>query len=529
MGLNMVYVVVPLLICVSLTAAQTLVNIPGLGSLQGTTSQSYFTKRTIYEFKGIPFAERPVRFMPPEKKTPWNGVLNATSFGRACPQISMVNTTPEGDLEDCLFLNVYSPKVNNASKLPVLFYIHGGGFSAGSSQDVAPGFFLEHDIVIVAPQYRLGPLGFLSLGTQSVGGNAAMYDQLMALQWTYDNIEHFGGNPDMITVAGVSAGAASAAVQYVSPLTQDLIKQVLLFSGTAVAFWAVGTEPVTDSLLIAKYAGCDPAGDVQACLKSLDPLTIVKAYDQYQSAERTQARSGMGGSNPMVDGLFLTEMPLETMSKPDFKGRPMIMSVVKHEGQFLEDVLYQYYLKGNNLTDSFTELKYNIPDVLLSYTDMKDLAYTIGTAIKDEYFKPQEFGNYTAMKAGITDFLGSAYFKGPARKMAELNNMRGGTTYLSTFNYNSPGFGMDGVIAHGRDQAMIFPFEWFSYTEEDLLVIRNMTAMYAQFISTGTPSGVSWKPYSLESDEYLIIDTTMTMNSPFEQQYTIAEQEGLYK
>ncbi|XP_068082754.1 acetylcholinesterase isoform X2 [Anabrus simplex] len=464
--------------------------------------------------------------MPPEKKAPWDGVRDATSFGRECPQHSTLINPPEGDLEDCLFLDVYSPKVNNASKLPVLFYIHGGAFSAGSSQRVKPGFLLEHDMVIVATQYRLGPLGFLHVG--EIGGNAAMYDQLAALQWTYDNIQHFGGNPDMITISGVSAGAASAAVQYVSPLTQDLIKQVLLFSGTAVAFWAVGTEPVTDSLLIAKYAGCDPTGDVPKCLKNLDTLDIVRAYDEYQAAERTRAHSGMGGINPSLDGHFLTEMPLETLSRPDFKGRPMIMSVVKHEGQFLDDVLYQYYLKGNNLTDSFTTLKYNIPDVLLSYADMKDLAYTIGTAIKDEYFKPEEFGNYTAMKAGITDFLGSAYFKGPARKMAELNNLRGGRTYLSTFNYNSPGFS-NGVIPHGKDQVMIFPSADFPYTDEDLLLVQNMTAMYAQFISTGTPGGVAWKPYSLESGDYLIINSTMTMNAPFEQQYTIAEQDGLYK
>ncbi|XP_067000442.2 carboxylesterase 1F [Anabrus simplex] len=524
----MIFVGVPLLLCVAVTTAQTLVNIPGLGSLQGKTSESFFTKRTIYEFQGIPFAERPERFMRSTKKAPWEGVLNATSHGRPCPQHDLLNISDSGDLEDCLFLDVYTPKVDNASKLPVLFYIHGGAFVLGSSQSVTPGFFLEHDIVIVSIQYRLGAFGFLSLGIEEIPGNAGMYDQLLALQWTYDNIQYFGGDPNQITVAGVSAGAVSAGLLYVSPLAQDIIKKVMLFSGSAVTFWAVGIEPVSDGLSIAKYAGCEPTEQLVSCLRSLDPLSLVRAYDQFQADERSKAHSEMRGTNPVLDGNFLDRLPLDIMSDPKFKGRPMLMSVTKHEGILWEPVISDY-LRVNNLTDDYRTLKYGLPDVLLTYTEIKDKSCVVGTAITDEYFKQEELGNYSAMRPGIIDYVGSAYFKGPARKMAELNDLRGGATYLATFNYYSPATHLNGVVPHGGDQMYLFPYGNIQFSEEDLAIIRNITTLYANFISSGTPHGVSWEPYSLESGTYLVINTTMTTKTPFEQEYTIAEREGFHE
>lgn len=170
--------------------------------------------KSISKFLGIPYAAPPIgelRLKPPQLPSEWKpNVRHAKRHGNICTQgpelesrIKRVTYQYEFS-EDCLFLDVYSPDVS--LKLPVLFYIHGGSFIAGSSL-LFPGDMLAlQGVVVVVIQYRLGPLGFMTTGDAASPGNYGMLDQVEALTWVRENIEEFGGDPEKVTIFGQDAG-----------------------------------------------------------------------------------------------------------------------------------------------------------------------------------------------------------------------------------------------------------------------------------------------------------------------------------
>lgn len=187
-----------------------------LGQLEGTHQQGVFT------FKGVPFAAPPVgerRWLPPQPVEPWQGVLQAGQFGTAAPQNPMLDGpglqgVPEPQSEDCLYLNIRSPGLDNKRR-PVMVWIHGGAFSIGSgSSPMYEGSVLarRNDVVVVTVNYRLSLLGFLNLkeatgGKTPATGNEGLLDQVAALKWVQEHIAAFGGDPDNVTIMGESAGS----------------------------------------------------------------------------------------------------------------------------------------------------------------------------------------------------------------------------------------------------------------------------------------------------------------------------------
>ncbi|ETN74691.1 hypothetical protein NECAME_12801 [Necator americanus] len=141
------------------------------------------------------------------------------------------NFTPQS--EDCLYLNVFAPAMDPVKSYPVMFYIHGGGFMMDSAVRYKPSnvarLLVKHGVVVVTIQYRLGYLGYFCTGDDVAKGNYGLWDQLEALKWTKENIHHFGGDPNRITVAGQSAGAVSADLLSLSPLSRGLLCFRLLF------------------------------------------------------------------------------------------------------------------------------------------------------------------------------------------------------------------------------------------------------------------------------------------------------------
>ena len=154
---------------------------------------------------GLPFAEPPIndlRFKRPEPKSNWTGILNTTSAPTNCIQST-------GGSEDCLKLNIIVPK-NISDTLPVVIWIHGGGFTSGSAASTGfSKFALYNKVIVVAIQYRLTIFGFMSLNTIDAPGNMGLLDQSLAIKWVYDNIKYFGGDNTRITIGGGSAGGKS--------------------------------------------------------------------------------------------------------------------------------------------------------------------------------------------------------------------------------------------------------------------------------------------------------------------------------
>ncbi|KAE8748920.1 Carboxyl/Cholinesterase 23 [Frankliniella occidentalis] len=191
-------------------------------------------------FRGIPYAEPPLgplRFKPPQP-TSWDGIRTANYDGNQCMQEG-------GGSEDCLYLNVYTPKLNGSDKLlPVYFFIHGGSFifGSGSRNVYGPEFFLLQNVVVVTINYRLNAFGFLNLDNDIAPGNAGIKDQIAALQWVHRNIEKFGGDPKLITIGGQSAGAASAHWLSLLPESRGLVHRTILESGSALHSWAYNED-----------------------------------------------------------------------------------------------------------------------------------------------------------------------------------------------------------------------------------------------------------------------------------------------
>ena len=204
-----------------------------------------FVREGVATWLGIPFAAAPVgdmRWRAPAPTEPWQGRREALSFGAPCPQLGAQSNTT-GD-EDCLFLNIWSPAVDNLDrkKRPVMFWIHGGGNSVGdASTPIYHGDNLsrDHDLVIVSTQYRLGPLGWFrhpalrepTSTKVDQSGNYGTLDLIQALRWVKDNIEAFGGDPDNVTIFGESAGAFDVLSLMASPLAAGLFDKAISQSG----------------------------------------------------------------------------------------------------------------------------------------------------------------------------------------------------------------------------------------------------------------------------------------------------------
>ena len=199
-------------------------------------------------FRGIPYARPPVgrlRFRPPERAAAWPGVRDATKSGPAAAQntagFGLFATGIGRPSEDCLYLNVWTPRAGAAARRPVMVWIHGGAFIIGAgSQPIYDGAALARrgDVVVVTLNYRLGALGFLALreltgGRLRAGGNEGLQDQVAALEWVRDEIAAFGGDPGNVTIFGESAGAMSCATLLGAPRARGLFHRAILQSGSA--------------------------------------------------------------------------------------------------------------------------------------------------------------------------------------------------------------------------------------------------------------------------------------------------------
>lgn len=202
------------------------------GKINGTILQTR-SGTDFFAFRKIPYAQPPVgalRFRAPRPVNKWQGVLDCTNYGPVCWQVTNVLPTSE----DCLHLNVFTknlPSVGHANLKPVIVWIQGGGNLAGSPRDYGPEYLLDRDVIFVTINFRLGALGFLALETNDIPGNAGLKDQNLALRWIKSNIQSFGGDPQRITLAGISSGAYAITAHMLSPMSKGLFQNVILASG----------------------------------------------------------------------------------------------------------------------------------------------------------------------------------------------------------------------------------------------------------------------------------------------------------
>jgi para-nitrobenzyl esterase len=277
---------------IAVTAAAAVAAGALVDTANGPVSGSFNAAENVYAFKGIPYADPPTGSNRLRPTTPvsqnWTTPLNATAFSPGCISRVCIGVgfqipyiCPAQQSEDCLYLNVWVP-ANATTPLPVLVFIHGGGFIMGSaSAGVFDGSVLSgrNNVIVVTFNYRLGPLGGLFLGLNtSVEGNFQLQDQLQALRWVQQNIAAFGGDPNRVTVSGESAGATSALLLLLCPAAQGLFQGAISDSHAFASRLLTPAEAVRASLQLAAAAGCaaGTSEDIADCLRTnATALTIM--------------------------------------------------------------------------------------------------------------------------------------------------------------------------------------------------------------------------------------------------------------
>jgi para-nitrobenzyl esterase len=237
----------------------------------------------VDSFLGIPYARPPVgdlRWRPPQPALPWSGVRAAAAYGNRCPQLASTNG-PHSLTEDCLFVNVQRPAgVRAGDRLPVYFWIHGGGLLNGSSNQHDGSFLIDSNrMIVVTINYRLGVLGFLAHPalTQEAGqsGNYGFMDQQAALRWVQRNIAAFGGDPRRVTIGGESAGGWSVCSHLSAPGSRGLFSRAIVESGSCASQTLPQAEAQGTS--IAQAVGCADPATAAACLRAQGVQALLNA------------------------------------------------------------------------------------------------------------------------------------------------------------------------------------------------------------------------------------------------------------
>lgn len=335
------------------------------GKIKGYEQMSYNGKM-VSTYLGIPFATPPVgnlRFKRPLPVQNWTNTLECKILPNSCPQIKFTtfvgkkgesgeemwnyNTNAS---EDCLYLNVWAPKLTSGKKLSTLVWIYGGGYIYGTSTlELYDGTFLSAygEVIIVSINYRVGPFGFLYMGNDGAPGNAGLMDQTIALEWIYNNIENFGGSKDSITIFGESSGAASVSYLLASDLSKNYFQRAILQSASSLASWAY-QEPVIATKYAQSLANIVSCGDKNTD-DTVECLMHVSADDLTNKAWELSMTHVQWPFAPTIDNYFINDSPREIMKTDYFANKDILLGFNTDEGTFF---LLYYLLDAINYPTS---------------------------------------------------------------------------------------------------------------------------------------------------------------------------------
>ncbi len=302
----------------------------------------------IHVFRGVPFAQPPVgelRWRRPQPVEPWDGVRDALEFGpisvqpprpAAGPFAGIMGHSQEPMSEDCLFLNVWTPGLDDGRR-PVMVWIHGGGLFSGSGSSPAYNgapLSSRGDVVVVTINYRLGALGYLPDPVLAEGdeaeGNLGFHDMVAALQWVQDEIAAFGGDPSNVTIFGESAGGIAVGILLASPLAEGLIHHAIIQSGAADRLHS--RESVKEMLpFYYKELGLDqPSADELRRLPTNDLLSAQIALAGADPA--TNPAGGLHGIfNAVIEGEFLDAVPVDAVRNGRSAGVDLLAGTMRNE------------------------------------------------------------------------------------------------------------------------------------------------------------------------------------------------------
>nr|XP_053605093.1 uncharacterized protein LOC128672172 [Plodia interpunctella] len=507
------------------------------GVLEGVYVDSEYGGK-YYSFKGIPYAAPPIgelRYKAPQPVTPWDGVRKATEHGPICYQaFDMITFTinPAGS-EDCLYINVYTPEIKPSKPLPVMFFIHGGGFIAGSGNDdlYGPDFLIKQEVILVTFNYRLEALGFLCLDTEEIPGNAGMKDQVAALRWVQKNITHFGGDPNNVTIFGESAGGASVSFHLISPMSKGLFQRAIVQSGAVTNPWAILFQPREVAQAVARQLGHHSEDDVElnkffktVPVASLSPLKV--QITTGESQKPPLLTFGIVNEKKFGDNeRFFYGDVHDVVRNGIHEGVEVIVGYTDDEGLVTLahfGPLSEVCNKINNFVD------YLAPKAILTNCKLTD-QIEASRSVKRFYF-----GNGVVTEEkweSFKKFLDFEMFNYGLLQLAKFSAHQKTKTYFYKFGYKSErnkfarvlGLGdlLQGraVTCHADELAYLFTEQLFNHeplTDSTRRLIDNICKLWTNFAKFGNPTpdetlGVKWVPFTLEKQEYLYIGNALSL------------------
>ena len=485
-------------------------------------------------FLGVPYAAPPVgalRWRPPRPVRPWAGVRECTRFGASCPQSGAPiggGRLPASQSEDCLYVNVWTPATSKRERLPVMVWIHGGGFITGSGSlpaDYGENLSAQEDVVVVSFNYRLGAFGFLAhpaLSAESahgVSGNYGLLDQRAALRWVRRNIAAFGGDPRRVTVFGQSAGGQSVIAQLVSPLSRGLFARAISesprYEDRGVGIWSTLTlrEQEQEGEEIGDLLGIPDGPGALAALRKAPAARLVTATaPASRSLPLLFVQPPQPSFQPVVDGYVLPDEPWRLISKGKWARVPLLIGSNEDEcNMWLSGVKPR--AAGSVAQASRRRVAWFTGD------DWPSLAAQFPAA------------DYGGLLPATSRMMTVLEFNGPVRYAAECAASQGVPSYLYYFSRVQPG------DPAGADHSAEVPYVFASVGSggksgsplpADLELSRRMAHYWATFAATGDPNAAGqprWPRYDPAADVVLRLDAPVTVaGAPYVDACEISEQ-----
>jgi para-nitrobenzyl esterase len=458
---------------------------------------SGYTDDSIFIFKGIPYAKAE-RFMPPQDPDTWDNVRECIDYGPVAKQIVPWINDSTMDEKNLFSVNVWTPGIMDGKKRPVMFWLHGGGFHVGSSNDpMTDGKALSQkgDVVMVSVNHRLNILGFLDLSAcgpnYAQSANVGMLDVVKALEWVKNNIENFGGDPSNVTIFGESGGGGKVGTLMCMPAAKGLFNKAIIQSGTLVNVMTKEKSQALGSAVLENL-GLTPE-DVEK-LDTISYMALVKAGNdaiEKINGPRKPGLANMFGFAPSADGLVLLQQPFSPGFAEISKDIPLLM------GTTLNELMSTAYAEKEMTLEQAKER----------------LTKTYGKRT-DQYIElfAKTYPDYTPQDLLSIDTVFRPFTIRTADAKA---NQAGAPLYVYFLAWKSPVDSATKGSFHGLDIPLAFNNvdlkpEWASTTEEAYQLADKMSSAWLNFVKTGTPDVEGklpeWEPYSVENGATMYFD-----------------------